>query len=100
MDRKDAIAWMLLLCATGRLSQAQTLSEGCWAKLRCRRAGIGELGRWLAPDTGLAAKQAIKRVDRLSGNVRDEPAEADGAIVHKFRGGLPAAGLTRSIATR
>jgi hypothetical protein len=39
------------------------------------------LGRWLAPDTGLAAKQAIKRVDRLSGNVRDEPAEARRGVV-------------------
>lgn len=81
MDRQDAIAWMLSLCAYIRLSQAKTVSECCWAALRCIRAGIGELGRLLASDTGIAAKHAIKRVDRFIGNHRVEPVEAMRGVV-------------------
>jgi len=81
MDRKDAIAWMLSLCASLRLSQAKTLSQCGWAALRCTRAGIGELGRLLGADTGIAAKHAIKRVDRFLGNPRVEPVEAMRGVV-------------------
>jgi hypothetical protein len=81
MDRKDAIAWMLSLCASLRLSQAKTLSECCWSALSCVRAGIAELGRLLAADTEIAAKHAIKRVDRFIGNVRVEPVEAMRGVV-------------------
>ncbi len=81
MDRKDAIAWMLSLCASLRLSQAKTLSECGWAALRCVRAGLGELGRLLAWDTAIAAKHGIKRVDRFIGNPRIEPIEAMRGVV-------------------
>ena len=81
MDRKDAIAWMLSLCASLRLSQAKTLSECCWSALNCVRAGIAELGRLLAVDTRIAAKHAIKRVDRFIGNHRVEPVEAMRGVV-------------------
>ena len=81
MDRKDAIAWIVSLCASCRLSQAKTLSHCCWAALRLSRAGLGELGRLLAVDTGIAAKHAIKRVDRFLGNRRVEPVEAMRGVV-------------------
>jgi hypothetical protein len=76
MDRKDAIAWMLSLCACLRLSQAKTLSDLSVAACSMGRASLAELGRCLAKTTSVAVKHCIKRVDRFLDNARIEPPEA------------------------
>jgi hypothetical protein len=81
MDRKDAIAWMLSLCASLRLSQAKTLSHLAVAACQMARASIGELGRCLSGSCGVAVKHCIKRVDRFLSNGRIEPAEAMRGLV-------------------
>jgi hypothetical protein len=81
MDRKDAIAWTLSLCAPLRLSQAKTLSALVSAAMCAVRLTLGELGRWLGRQTGIAAKHGIKRVDRFLGNRRIVPTLAmEGAV--------------------
>jgi hypothetical protein len=81
MDRTDAIAWTISLCASCRLSQAKTLSQCAWSAVHVARASLAELGRLLATDTGIAAKHAIKRVDRFLGNTRIEPVEVMRGVV-------------------
>lgn len=49
--------------------------------MRMTRTGIGELGRLLSQDTGIAAKHAIKRVDRFIGNQHIEPIEAMRGVI-------------------
>ncbi len=73
MDRKEAIAWMLSLCASIRLSQAKTLSWLSLAACSMTRASLAELGRSLAGTTSVAVKHCIKRVDRFLANARIEP---------------------------
>ena len=76
MDRMDAIAWTVSVCAGYlRLSQAKTLSELVAAALGMVRGSLAELGRCLSAHRGVAAKHCIKRVDRFVGNARIEPAE-------------------------
>ena len=81
MNRKDAIAWMLRVCASLRLSQAKTLSELVLAACHLTRASLAELGRCLAMHTPVTVKAFIKRVDRFVGNANVEPAEAMRGIV-------------------
>jgi hypothetical protein len=76
MNRKDAVAWLLSLCAHLRLSQAKTLSELAFAASSMVRTGLADLGRCLAGTTRGAVKHCIKRVDRFLGNLRVEPSEA------------------------
>ena len=77
MNRTDAIAWILSVCAlTLRRSQAKTLSELVGGALGMIRASLAELGRCVSAGGSVAAKHCIKRVDRFVGNVRIEPAEA------------------------
>ena len=74
MDRKDAIAWMLSLCASCRVSQAKTPDQVAWAGRRCIRAGIGEPGRLLlAAETGIIVRHGLKRVRGFVGDPRLEP---------------------------
>jgi hypothetical protein len=73
MDRRDATAWTLSLCASLRLSQAKTLSAMVSAAVFAVRLTLGELGRLLGRQTGIAAKHGIKRVDRFLGNRRVDP---------------------------
>lgn len=76
MDRRDAIGWMLSLCASLRLSQAKTLSRLAVAACTMTRASLSELGRCLATTTTVSVKHCIKRVDRFLDNARIEPPEA------------------------
>jgi len=48
------------------------------------RASLAQLGRELAGQSALAAKQGIKRVDRFVGNTRVEPSEAMRGVVQWF----------------
>ena len=77
MDRKDAIAWVLSLCAhTLQRSQAKTLSELVAGALGMARASLAELGRCVSACGPVSTRHCIKRVDRFVGNRRIEPAEA------------------------
>jgi hypothetical protein len=77
MDRKDAITWVLSLCAlTLRRSQAKTLSELVAGAVGMVRASLAELGRCVSAQGPVDVKHCIKRVDRFVGNGRIEPAEA------------------------
>jgi hypothetical protein len=77
MDRTDAIAWVVSLCATVlRRSQAKTLSELVWGAVGMARASLAELGRCLSGARTVSVKHCIKRVDRFVGNQRIEPTVA------------------------
>ena len=76
MDRKDAIAWIVSICASLRLSQSKTLSQLAAAACSMDRASLAELGRCLSQGLSVAVKHCIKRVDRFLGNARIEPPEA------------------------
>jgi hypothetical protein len=76
MDRKEAIAWIVSLCASLRLSQSKTLSHLALAACSMSRASLAELGRCLAQTSSVAVKHCIKRVDRFLQNARIEPPEA------------------------
>ncbi|MCG3181427.1 MAG: hypothetical protein BIFFINMI_03820 [Phycisphaerae bacterium] len=70
MNRTEAIAWVLSVCAnTLRLSQAKTLSVIVAAAIACSRISLGNLGRQM-PGT---AKHQIKRAYRFIHNSRIEP---------------------------
>jgi hypothetical protein len=79
MNRTEAIAWMFSLCSHLRRSQAKTLSRIVPAAMETGQLSLAEVGRRLSRHTGAWAKHCIKRVDRLVGGVRIEPAEALGA---------------------
>lgn len=81
MDRTDAIAWVVSLCASLRLSQAKTLSELSMAACSMNRASLAELGRCLARSAQVAVKHCIKRVDRFLGNTGIEPPEAMRGVI-------------------
>jgi len=77
MNRKDAIAWVMSLCALSlRRSQAKTLSDLVGAALQMGRTSLAELGRCLSAQRPVATKHCIKRADRFLGNRRVEPGEA------------------------
>ena len=77
MNRKDAMSWVVSLCAlTLRRSQAKTLSELVAGALEMVRASLAELGRCVSGGGPVSVKHCIKRVDRFVGNRRIEPAEA------------------------
>jgi hypothetical protein len=82
MNRTDAIRWILCLCCPFlRRSQAKTLSSLACSAIHIERASLAQCGRVLASQTDVAAKHAIKRVDRFVGNQRIEPVEAMRGIV-------------------
>lgn len=70
MNRMEAIAWTLSVCAGLRLSQAKTLSELVASTLHVGRVSLAEIGRRLHGD--VAAKHRIKRVWRFTANPRVE----------------------------
>jgi hypothetical protein len=74
MNRTEAIAWTLSVCAGLRLSQAKTLSELVAATLAVGRVSLAEIGRRLAGP--VAAKHRIKRVWRFTSNTRVEISDA------------------------
>jgi len=81
MKADAAARWILSVCCSLRRSQAKTLSDLALAALQLTRATIGELGRSLSLRTDVAAKHAIKRVDRFLGNSRIEPVSAMGDVI-------------------
>lgn len=83
MDRRDAIAWVLSVCAVSlRLSQAKTLSVLVGAALGLERVSLTRIGRSLAGPG--AAKHAIKRCWRFIANDRVEPALAMRGVVARL----------------
>lgn len=78
MHRKDAIAWVLTVCAGSlRLSQAKTLSILVAAAMHVQRISLANIGRALDG----AAKHQIKRCWRFCANPRVESADAMQGIV-------------------
>jgi hypothetical protein len=81
MHRKDAIAWVLTVCANSlRLSQAKTLAILVASAMRVQRISLANIGR--AMDG--AAKHQIKRCWRFCANQRIETADAMRGIVAKL----------------
>ena len=81
MHRKDAIAWVLTVCAGSlRLSQAKTLSMLVAAPMHVQRISLANIGRSL---TG-TAKHQIKRTWRFCANERIETADAMRGIVRRL----------------
>lgn len=82
MDRKDAIAWTLGVCAFVRLSQAKTLSQLVAGALRCSRISLAQIGRNLLGAT--SAKHKIKRTWRFIANQRVEVSAAMRGVVARL----------------
>jgi hypothetical protein len=84
MNRTDAIAWVLTVCAGLRLSQAKTLSELVSAAMRVGRVSLAEIGRSLLGPT--AVKYRIKRTWRFTNNTGVEVSDAmRGVIAHLLK---------------
>jgi hypothetical protein len=81
MHRKDAIAWVLTVCAGSlRLSQAKTLSILVAAAMTVQRISLANIGRAMLGKT----KHQIKRCWRFCANERVETADAMRGIVAKL----------------
>jgi hypothetical protein len=81
MHRKDAIAWVVSVCAVSlRLSQAKTLGILVAAAMRVQRISLANIGRAME---GMA-KHPIKRCWRFCSNPRVETADAMRGIVAKL----------------
>src|SRR5689334_7236495 len=81
MHRKDAIAWVLTVCADSlRLSQAKTLSILVAAAMRVQRVSLANIGRSMLGST----KHQIKRCWRFCANERVETADAMRPIVERL----------------
>lgn len=81
MHRKDAIAWVVSLCAGSlRLSQAKTLSILVGAAMRVQRVSLANIGRMMEGHT----KHQIKRCWRFCANERLETADAMRGIVQRL----------------
>jgi hypothetical protein len=73
MHRKDAIAWVVTVCASSlRLSQAKTLAILVGAAMRVERISLANIGRAMS---GMV-KHQIKRCWRFCANERVEAADA------------------------
>jgi len=82
MDRTDAIAWTLSVCASLRLSQAKTLSQLVAGTLRCVRISLAEIGRNLLGP--VCCKHKIKRTWRFIANPRVEVSDAMRGVVARL----------------
>jgi len=81
MHRKDAIAWVLTVCATSlRLSQAKTLAIWVASAMRVERISLANIGRRMHG----RAKHQIKRAYRFCANERIETADAMRGIVKRL----------------
>jgi hypothetical protein len=81
MHRKDAIAWVLTVCAESlRLSQSKTLSILVAAAMGVQRISLANIGRALSGTT----KHQIKRCWRFCANPRVETADAMRGIVARL----------------
>jgi hypothetical protein len=80
MNRRDAMPWIVSVCAiTLRLSQAKTLSQLVGAAMVCQRISLAAIGRSLVG----TAKHQIKKVYRFCANDRIETADAMVGIVKR-----------------
>lgn len=82
MDRTDAIAWVLTVCAHLRLSQAKTLADLVGATLFVGRVSLAAIGRQLLGPA--AAKHRIKRTWRFVANRRVEISTAMQGVVRRL----------------
>jgi len=82
MNRTDAIAWVLTVCAGLRLSQAKTLAELVPAAMRVGRVSLAEIGRCLLGAT--TAKHRIKRTWRFTANTRVEVSDAMRGVIARL----------------
>ena len=81
MHRKDAIAWVVCVCASClRLSQAKTLAILVASALHVERISLASIGRAMK---GAAAKHQIKRCWRFVDNDRVEPTEAMKGVLQR-----------------
>jgi len=80
MHRKDAIAWVVSVCAVSlRLSQAKTLSILVASAMRVERISLANIGRAMLG----TAKHQIKRCWRFCANERIETADAMRGVLKK-----------------
>ena len=80
MHRKDAIAWVLSVCASSlRLSQAKTLAILVASAMSVQRVSLANIGRQMQGQ----AKHQIKRTWRFCSNPRIETADAMRGVLKK-----------------
>src|SRR5437868_14212428 len=80
MHRKDAIAWVLTVCANSlRLSQAKTLSILIASAMRVERISLANIGRSMLG----TAKHQIKRCWRFVANDHVETADAMAGVLKR-----------------
>ena len=80
MHRKDAIAWVISVCAVSlRLSQAKTLAVLVASAMRVERISLANIGRAMS---GMA-KHQIKRCWRFCANERIETADAMSGVLKR-----------------
>jgi hypothetical protein len=80
MHRKDAIAWVVSVCAVSlRLSQAKTLAILVASAMRVERVSLANIGRAM---TG-TVKHQIKRCWRFCANERVETADAMQGVIQR-----------------
>lgn len=81
MHRKDAIAWVVYVCASSlRLSQAKTLAILVGSALRVERISLANIGRSMLG----TAKHQIKRCWRFVANDRVETADAMAGVIQRL----------------
>jgi hypothetical protein len=82
MDRKEAIGWVLTVCASLRRSQAKTLAELVVASLRVGRVNLPAIAAGMGPTTTL--KHAIKRAWRFTCNRQVEISVAMRGVIARL----------------
>ncbi len=84
MDRRDAVAWVLSVTNSLRLSQSKTLAALVSSALVVGRISLANLGRRLSASTSV--KHRIKRVWRFTSNRRVEVGTAmEGVVAQLLR---------------
>lgn len=79
--KNDVLRWILYFMQHLHQTQAKTLGNLVSATLEVPLISIAAIGRRLSGQTAIAAKHAIKRVDRFLSNDRIEPTEAMAGLV-------------------
>jgi hypothetical protein len=85
MSRKDAMAWVVSVCAGSlRKSQVTTLAVLVAGAMGAMRLSLAGVGREVAAADDGSAKHAIKRAWRFLANPRVEPAEVMPMVMHRL----------------
>ena len=85
MSRKDAMAWVVSVCAGSlRKSQVTTLAVLVAGAMGAMRLSLAGVGREVAAADDGSAKHAIKRAWRFIANPRVEPAEVMPMVMHRL----------------